>query len=1119
MSLRFIIGRSGTGKTSFCFKEIASLISNNNKIYIITPEQFSFTAEQNLMNAVKSKAVINAEVLTFERMAYRVLNEIGGLLKTNLSECGRTMMLYNILDENKNNLKILGKTEKNLEIISRIITEFKKHNVNSDILKSTKENIKNKRLEYKLDDINLLLNTFEKAIKDNFIDENDLLTMLYENIDKVNMFNDTIIYIDEFAGFTKQEYLIIEKLLKLSNKVNISICTDNLNVNTNPDIDVFYANKLACNKIIDIAKKNNIQIEDSVILDKNYRFKNEELIELEEYLLGSKKGQYNKNVENIKLFLANNSYSEIEYIANNIIYLVRNNNLKYKEVAVITKDISKYSGLIKAVFGKYGIPVFIDEKQDLSQNILVKYITAFLDIFSKNWSIDSMFNYIKSGFLGLDLEDVFILENYCKNLGIKGLKKYKEEWKIQLGNYNLEKLNELRLKILTPLLNFRKTLDNNKTVSDISKSLYYFLIENEIDKKINNKVIKLKEIGEIDLANIYSSSWNIIIDILDEMVLVLGDKKVSFEKYSEILRIGLNNSSLGKIPATLDEVTVGDVDRSRSSKKKVVFIIGLNDGVFPSNNKNEGFIDDEERNSLKEYGIELAKTLTEQVYDENFNIYKAFTTAEENLYLSYSASDSDGKGLRKSILINKIKKIFKNLEEKSDITENKESIATKNTTFDIMLTNLRKFFDGDDIDYIWFELYNIYSKDVLYKDKLDEAINGFYYSNIPERLDKENLNKLYGDTLRTSISKLETYRRCAFSYYIKYGLKLSDKTEFKLESLDTGTFMHEVIDEFFKTLNEDNLNIRDLENEEIERILENIINEKLMLSKNYIFNSTAKYIVLTNRLKKVIKKSIKYIIDTIRFSDFNIYGNEIEFGEGKEYPPIEISLDNNQKVEIIGKIDRVDIAENEDGKYIRIIDYKSSIKNIDLNEMMAGIQIQLLTYLDAITEKQNANPAGVLYFNLIEPIIKAKGRNITDEELEEEIRNNFKMNGLILGDVKVVQMMDKNLTSGKSNIIPAYIDKNGDISKAKSNTIDSVEFKILQKQINRILKQISKEILTGRIEPNPVYISKKKTTPCLYCNYKSICGFNPEFKENNYKYVPNLNKNDILNNLKKRSIE
>ena len=1114
MSLRFIIGRSGTGKTSLCFKEISNLISDNNKIFIITPEQFSFTAEQNLMNAVKSKAVINAEVLTFERMAFRVLNEVGGSSKTNLSECGRAMLLYNILDEHKEKLKILGKTQKNLDTVLRIITELKKHNVNCEILENSISKIQDKRLEYKLDDVNLLLSSFEDSIKNKYIDETDLLSILYENIDKVDMFQDTIIYIDEFAGFTKQEYLIIEKLMKLAKIVNISICTDNLQQNTNPDTDVFYSNKLCCNRIIEIAKENNVLIENSIVLDKKYRFKEKELFELEEHLSGYKKSQYNENIENIKLFLANNSYAEIEYVANNIVNLVRNSNFRYNEIAIITKDISKYSGLIKAIFGKYEIPVFIDEKQDLSQNILIKYITAFLDIFSKNWSIDAMFNYIKSGFLELEQEDIFVLENYCKSLGIRGVKKYTEEWKIQISNYDLNKLNELRLKIVEPLLDFRKTLNNNKTVLDITKSLYKFLIENEIDKKINEKALKLQEIGEIDLANIYSSSWNILVEVLDEMELVIGDKKVSFEKYSELLKIGLNKSSLGKIPATIDEVTVGDVDRSRSSKKRIVFIIGLNDGVFPSNNKNEGFIDDEERNSLKQYNIELAKTLTEQIYDENFNIYKAFTIAEERLFLSYSASDSDGKGLRKSILINKIRKVFANLKEESDINNKEEYISTQNTTFDMLLVNLRKFFDGEDIDNIWYTIYFLYSNNPLYKDKLEKAISGFYYSNIPERLSKENLDKLYGDILRTSISKLETYKRCAFSYYIKYGLRLSDKTEFKLESLDTGTFMHEVIDNFFEHLNESSLNIRNLEDEEIEKILDNIINEKLMLSKNYIFNSTAKYIVLTIRLKKVIKKSVKYIIDTIRFSDFNIYGNEIEFGEGKQYAPIELKLDNNQKVQIVGKIDRVDIAENEDGKYIRIIDYKSSVKNIDLNEMMAGIQLQLLTYLDAIAEKQDANPAGVLYFNLIEPIIKAKGRDITDEELENEIRNNFRMNGLILGDVKVVQMMDKNLTSGKSKLIPAYIDTKGELSKAKSSTLDIVEFKILQKQVNKLLKQISKEILTGIIEPNPVYVSKKKTTPCLYCNYKSICGFNPDFRGNSYKYVPNLNKNVILSELK-----
>lgn len=1114
MSLRLVYGRSGTGKTSFCFKEIGENI-NNNKIYIITPEQFSFTAEQNLMNAVNSKAVINAEVLTFERMAYRVINEIGNTVQTSLSECGKAMLLYSILDEQKNNLKYLGKTEKNLDVILRTITELKKHNVNTEMIEDVLKDSTDVRLKYKLEDIQLLYKSYNELINNKYIDENDILTILNENIEKVDMFKNTIIYIDEFAGFTKQEYLLIEKLLKMAKELTISICTDNLLENTNPDIDIFYPNKIAANRIKELAKKNNVLIEEDVILEKRYRYKNRELYKLEDSLATSKKDKYEENVENIKMFLASNPYSEVEYMANNIIELVRDKNYQYRDIAIITKDITKYSGLIKAIFGKYEIPVFIDEKQDLSQNILVKYITAFLDIFAKNWSIDAMFNYIKSGFLNINQEDIFVLENYCKNLGIKGIKKYSEEWKIQTGsNYDLDKLNTLRKNIVTPLLDFRKKLNNSKTVTDISKSLYEFLIENNINQIVEQKSEELQKEGKIDLANIYNTSWNILIEILDEMVLVLGDKKVSFEKYSELLRIGLTNSSLGKIPATLDEVTVGDVDRSRSSKKKVVFIIGLNDGVFPSNNKNEGFIDDNERIYLKENGIELAKTLTEQIYDENFNIYKAFTIPEEILYLSYLASDSDGKGLRKSILVNKIKKIFPKMQEESDITQKDINISTKNATFDMLLTKLRKFFDGEEIEDIWFELYEIYSKDKEYKEKLDNAIQGFFYTNIPENISKENIKKLYGDTLKTSISRLETYRRCAFSYYIKYGLKLSDKTEFKLESLDTGTFMHEVIDEFFTTINDNGLNLRKLEDEEIEKILDNIINEKLALNKNYIFNSTPKYIILTNRLKKVIKKSIKYIIQTIKLSDFNVFGNEIEFGENKKYSPIEIQLENNQKAEIIGKIDRVDIAENEDGRYIRIIDYKSSIKNIDLNEVMAGIQIQLLTYLDAITKEEKANPAGILYFNLIEPIIKTKNRNITDEELENEIRNNFKMNGLILGDVKVVQMMDKSLiTSGKSNIVPAYIDKNGDISKSKSSTVNSMEFKKLQEQINVILKQISKEILTGRIEANPVYISKKKTTPCLYCNYKSICGFNPELKGNNYKYIPNLNKSEILNKL------
>ena len=1115
MSLRFIYGKSGTGKTTYCFKEIKKLIDENKKVYIITPEQFSFTAENNLMQICEKKSVINAEVITFERMAYRILNEVGGISNTSITNSGKAMLLTSIIDKQKESLKFLGKTDKNLDLSLRIITELKKNNITSDMLEENIENVKDEYLKLKLEDITLLYNNFNKAIEDKYLDDDDLLTIVKNRIKESTMFKDSYIFIDEFAGFTKQEYSIIEELLILANEVNITMCTDSLEESKIPENDIFFENKKTITKLIKIANSNNINILSAVELVNNYRYKSEELKHLEENLYGLNVKKYEKECKDIKLFLANNNYSEIEYIANNIVELVRDNGYRYKNIAVITKDITEYSSLIKAIFKKYNIPVFIDEKKDLNQNILVKYVISILDIFSKSWSTDTICNYLKSGFNSISNEDIFILENYCKKCGITGFKKFTTEWTIVTDNKeDIDRLNNIRLRVISPILKFKEELGKNKTVKDITKSLYTFLEENNIKDMLLNKINDFNKQGLIDLANIYNTSWDLLIDILDELVSVLGDEKVSFESYTNLLKAGFNNSSLGKIPATLDEVIVGDVDRSRSGNKKVVFIIGLNDGKFPSINKNEGFINDEERKNLKENGIELAKTTKEQIYDENFNIYKAFCVAEEKLYLSYPASDNEGKGLRKSILINKVRKIFFKLQEESDIVQDKTYISSKEISFDLLLLNLRKYLNGEETDKIWLEVYKIFNEDLEYKEKLERAIQGFYYSNLGENLTQENLEKLYGDTLKTSISKLESYKRCPFSYYLKYGLKLSDRTELKLEKMDTGTLMHDIIDDFFELLKEKNVSVKGIEDEQIDKIVEEILNNKLQLKQNYIFNSIPKYIVLTKRLKKVVVRAVKYIINTLKYSDFKVLGTEIEFGENKQYEPIQISLENGKKVEIIGKIDRIDIAENKDGKYIRIIDYKSSVKNIDLNEVVGGIQIQLLTYLDAVSKKEDADLAGVLYFNLIEPVIKAKNKNLTEEELEQEIRSNFKMNGLILGDVEVVKMMDNNLTVGNSNIIPAYIDKDGNVSKNKPSILEKEDFLALQNKIEKVIKQISEEIMSGEISQKPVYFYKNKRTACEFCNYKSICGFDSKMCNNSYNFIPNLPKNEILSKLK-----
>ena len=1092
MSLRLIYGKSGTGKSEYILKEISNLINNEEKIYIITPEQFSFTLETKLLETIKEESVINAEVLSFNRMAHRVKSEVGGVTKTDLSSYGKSMIIYDILDKNKKELKLLGKSAKNVDIICRLITELKTHRIELKDIEKVIESEQDIYLKSKLQDILCIYKKFEERIKNNFIDENDTLTILANQLPYTNMFKNTIIYIDEFIGFTPQEYKVMLELLKVAKQVNITICTDSLLESKNKDNDIFYTNKKTVAKIVNLANNNGIQIENPIYLDKYYRFKNSELKHLEENLYKTPYKKYNGEVKNISLFLSSNPYSEIEHVAEKIVELVRDEGNRYKDISIITKNIDDYASLAKAIFNKYDIPIFIDKKKDLSQNILIKYVLAMLEIFARNWDYEPVINYIKLGFCDITEDEIFKIENYARHWGIKYNKWYSKDWII--GEKDTLELNRIRKLIVEPLLEFKTKLQGKKTVKQITKILYQFLIDNNIQEKLINKGKELKDSEQIKSE--YISSWNLLMEILDEITLIFGRDEISFEKYAQILKIAFSENNLGAIPASIDQVVIGDVNRSRSKKTKVIFIIGLNDGIFPSANREEGFINDIDREILKEKGISLAKTTKENIYEENLNIYKAFTTAEQKLYLSYSSTSSDGNALKPSTLIYKIKKMFINLQEKSDIIKKEDIITNKKATFEELLKNLRDFNEGKEINHIWYEVYKIYSKDNEWKEKLEKAIKAENYTNQPEKITKENLEKMYGDTIFTSISRLEQYRKCPFSFYLKYALNINEKDTFQIQNIDTGTFMHDTIDSFFGKIQDENIDIKEITEEELKRIVKEIIEEKLKLNKNYIFTSSAKFRTLTSRLKRVLLKSMKYIVESIQKSEFEIWGHEIEFGKVGKYPAIEVKLDNSKKIEITGKIDRVDVLKTNDGKYVRIIDYKSSVKDINLDEVMAGLQIQLLTYMDAVAKIEDFIPAGVLYFNLIEPVIKAD-RNTTKEDIEEQIKKQFRMKGIILSDINVIRKMDKDLEKGASNIVPVYIDSKENISKTKSSCVSIEEFKQLQDNTIKTVKEIAKEIFEGNIDIKPYY--KNKKTGCDYCNYKSICGFNTG--NNKYNYI------------------
>lgn len=565
MSLQIIYGKSGTGKSEYIFNEIAKKIEegSSKKIYIITPEQFSFTAEKKMLNSIKDKAIINAEVITFGRMAYRVIQERRRAITNILSSCGKSMLFCNILHEQKNKLHFIGKSIDNIDLIETQITEFKKHGITVPILKQTIEQIEDSYIKAKLEDMFFIYEQYDSEIKNHYIDENDSLSILINELENACDFQNCDIYIDEFVGFTKQEYDIIRLLLKKGNDIYLTVCmddnvnngksfknnykSDNLCENLNPDIDIFYSNKKTLNKIIEIAKIEHVDILKPIFMEKNYRFKNKELQHLEENIYAVPYSSYKEKVEHIRLLLANNQYSEIESVAENIIKLVRDNKYRYNDISVITKNLDAYSSLCKAVFRKYNIPVFIDEKQDLSKNILVRYILSVLNIFAKNWSYESVFEYIKTGFLNIDWIDICLLENYCLRWGIKGNKWYQGEWNfIDERDDEKDKLIYLRKMYIVPLLELKNNLTKKKTVKDITENLYNYLLENEANVKLENKISELLKEGELEKEKEYENSWKLILEVFDEIVAILGDKRISLERYIDILKMGLARKQFRK---------------------------------------------------------------------------------------------------------------------------------------------------------------------------------------------------------------------------------------------------------------------------------------------------------------------------------------------------------------------------------------------------------------------------------------------------------------------------------------------------------------------------------------------------------------------------------------------
>lgn len=1132
MNLRLIAGRAGCGKTRFCLEEIKNAAGKNTgePLVLLVPEQFSLMAEKSLSAISNEKGMITVRVLSFKRLAHIVFQETGGVKKPAINSAGKAVVLYKSLQKCRPFLEMFSQSSVKTGFIKtagEMVSEFKRYGISvndiSEMLDG--ESLKDSLLRQKLYELNLIYDRYENEIKEKYIDNDDELNLLYNKIDESIMFSGARIWIDQFSGFSLQELKIIEKLMITAKEVNVSLCMAEIDSRyeaheENLLNDIFAPSKITYARLCNLALKNNVKINEPVYLPKaGGRFSKSPMLDhLEENVFSYPYKKYKGTNGEISIFAAKDIYSEIENTARSIITFVRDKGLRYRDITVICSDLDKYERFIKALFSQYEIPVFIDKKREIIKHPVIMLILSVFDIFLYNWSYESVFRYLKTGLTGISREEIDVMENYVLACGIKGWKWYNDKdfdyipdlledegSKVSYESM-LENVNEIRKKIVRPLIDFKNLVNKDSSVTDISAGLYSFLVEIGIPERIEFMTEDFKNRNMLEYAAEYSQVFNIFIESLDVISEMAGDERPGFPGYKEMLFVCLSEYKIGLIPPFVDQVIVGSTNRSINHNPKALLILGANEGYFPVSGKSEGIINDNDRILLYSLGMELAYDTRKEIFQNRFESYVALTAASDHLKLSFPVSGTDGKILRQSPLINRITGIFPGIKRETDVNTNIsfesdeiEYISTGQSALSGLYKNLRKEREGFKISPLWHVVKE------YFKDKSNEIYSVLDYTNQVVNINDDLTKEIYKSPVHSSVSRLERFSACPFAYFAEYVLKASERSIMDIYLPDIGMYLHAMLEELSVIFN--NWDMSGIEYAELSKKVEEV-SEKACgkMIGGPIKNGSARHRALIKRLDRILTRSITFLIEHLNRSSFKPLAYEAVFGDRAGLPPITIKITDSMEIKLSGRIDRVDIFVKDNTTYTRVIDYKSGNKDFDLRKIYYGLDLQLITYLDAVSAVAGDKciPAGMTYFKIDDPMIKTK-RNRSEKQIEEDIKKKMRMKGLILDDTEIIRHMDNDI-SGTSYYLPVAIKKDNTIA-ASSKVATKEQFECLSIYAKHMIGKLSHRIVSGDIMIEP-YKDREKM-PCSYCRFRPICGYDETFKDNKPRILEPLDEDRI----------
>jgi len=1161
MGLRFLLGRAGTGKSSRTLDEIKEKLQNDPQgpsIFYIVPDQMTFQQEYALFKDENIKGSIRAQVVSFSRLAWRILQETGGSTRQFISSVGIQMMLRKIIEEKQTDWRMFQKAvEKQgfLEQLEKMITEFKRYCITPDILDEQIESINQfvhqspheEALTKKLEDLSYIYEKLVYALQDNYIDSEDQLQLLAEKISEATLLEGATIYIDGFYRFTPQELLVVEELLKICKNVTITLTVDNLDDESVSEMDLFYQTTETYYKLQGIAAKNQIPVQETVVLDPEHgRFRDRPYFaHLERNFDVWPSPAYEGGEVPLKIAEAVHPRAEVEGAAQEIIRLVREEKYRFRDIAIFIRQTDVYHDLIATIFRDHGIPVFIDEKRTMLNHSLIEFIRSSLEVVEGNWRYDAIFRVLKTGFIpSLDTEfpltndAIDELENYVLEYGIRSRESWTgdKEWIFkrfkgfdQTTQTDSEKkkqqhINRYRFQVVSALQDFDKQIRSAKTVYDFCEVTYTLLEKLNAPKRLEKIREYYDDQGELEKGREQEQVWNAVIQLLEEMVEMDGDEKMSLATFRSTLEAGFESLKFAHVPPSIDHVIVGTIDRSRISGIKCSFLLGVNDGIWPMKPSADSVINEQEREILAEHGLELAESSKRQLLDDWFYIYIAFTAARDRLWVSYLLSDEEGKSKMPSQLIKRMEDLFPSccehilLQDPDELVEAKRFITTPLKTRAALTTQLARNRKGYPIQSVWWHVLNWYIKNHGKYSTTYMILQSLYYQNQPINLSKETARKLYPKQVKASVSRLETYYRCSYQHFVKYSLGLEERRTYKLDAPDIGQLFHEALKTITEWIQVEDRNFAELTKEDSSSYAQRAMVQLAPVLQNQILHSSNRYKYIQYKLQEVIARATFILSEQARRSNFSPVGLELGFGTNQKLPPLSMPLPNGYELILRGRIDRVDKALNEDSLFLRIIDYKSSARGLNLVEVYYGLALQMLAYLDVVLSHSEtwlgtkANPAGVLYFHVHNPMI-SENQKIEDLEIEKEIFKQYKMQGLLISDEQIVKMMDTSLESGTSQIVPAGVKKNGGF-RSSSKVADKDTFASLQTHIHHLMKLAGIDITSGGIDLNP--FQHKQNTACTYCPFLSVCQFDPTLEGNKYRKLTDMKDDDVLEIIRRK---